>query len=638
MTTGAVPPSKPHGKPATRKPGLGATYLGGLKTAFKLWAPRADRVELEIVEPEARRIAMEPGGRGYFDAVVDGVGSGTLYRYRLDGREPRPDPASRWQPRGVHGPSAVIDRDFAWSDHDWDGLRLPDLVLYEVHVGTFTSEGTFEAIVPRLDDLVDLGVTAIELMPIAEFPGVRNWGYDGAYPYAVHHAYSGPDGLRRLVDASHARGLGVVLDVVYNHLGPEGNYLAEYGPYFTDRYRTPWGDALNFDGAGSDQVRRYFIENAVMWVRDYHIDGLRLDAAHAILDLSARPFLEELGHAVHAEGDRLGRRVLVIPESDNNDPRLIQTTGQGGLGLDAVWCDDFHHALHAVMTGETQGYYQDFGDLECLEWAFTDGFVYAGQYSKYRARRHGHSSRALPAERFVVCLQNHDQVGNRAKSDRISSLVDFESLKLGAAAYLLSPFIPLLFMGEEYGETRAFPYFVDHSDPGLVESVREGRQAEFAAFDWEVEIPDPSSEETFASARPSWDWSDERNGKLRAWYKELLRLRREVPALSRRSKELLDAETMDDERVIVVHRWADGLEGPHHGGEVSEILLLLHFGDTRAEPRIRLPAGSWKVVLDSAARAWGGPGSILPEAVESEEGATAVHLTARSAVLLERAG
>jgi maltooligosyltrehalose trehalohydrolase len=638
MTTGAAESSRQRDKRTTRKAGLGATYLGGQGTTFKLWAPRAGRVELEIVEPEARTIAMEPSKHGYFTALVDRVGPGALYRYRLDGREPRPDPASRWQPQGVHGPSAVVDPDFAWSDDDWKGLALSDLVLYELHVGTFTPEGTFEAIVPRLDDLVDLGVTAIELMPIAEFPGTRNWGYDGVYPYAPHHSYSGPDGLRRLIDACHARRLAVVLDVVHNHLGPEGNYLADYGPYFTDRYRTPWGEALNFDGAGSDEVRRYFIESALMWVRDYHFDGLRLDAVHAIHDRSAYSFLEELGLVLHAEGDRLGRRVLVIPECDDNEPRLVQTTGLGGLGLDAGWCDDFHHALYAVLTGERQGYYQDFDELECLEWAFTEGFVCAGQYSQYRGRRHGRSSRGLSAEHFVVFLQNHDQVGNRAKSDRIASVVDFESLKLGAAAYVLSPFVPLLFMGEEYGETRPFPYFVDHSDPGLVEAVRQGRRAEFAAFDWEVEIPDPLSEETFAGARPSWDWSDERRGKLRAWYKELLRLRRELPALSRLSKELLDAETMGDEHVLAIHRWADGLEGPHHAAEGSEILLLLHFGDTRAEPRIRLPAGSWKVVLDSAAGTWGGPGSILPEALESEEGAATVPLAARSAVLLERVG
>jgi maltooligosyltrehalose trehalohydrolase len=631
MTTGIAASDRT----GSRRTGLGATHLGRDRTSFKLWAPRAERVELEIVEPRPRTVAMESAKQGYFATVVDGVGPGALYHYRLDGRPPRPDPASRWQPRGVHGPSAVVDRDFPWRDREWTGLKLPDLVLYELHVGTFTPEGTFEAIIPRLDDLVDLGVTAIELMPIAQFSGARNWGYDGVYPFAVHHAYSGPDGLRRLVDACHGKGLGVVLDVVYNHLGPEGNYLPEYGPYFTDRYRTPWGDALNFDGAGSDEVRRYFIENAVMWVRDYHVDGLRLDAAHAILDMSARPFLEELGHAVHAEGDRLGRRVLVIPESDSNDPRLIQRIGQGGMGLDAVWCDDFHHALHAVMTGERQGYYQDFGSLESLEWALTDGFVYAGQYSAYRGRRHGSSSRALPAERFVVCLQNHDQVGNRARSDRIASLVDFESLKLGAAAYLLSPFVPLLFMGEEYGETRPFPYFVDHSDPGLVESVRQGRQAEFAAFDWEVENPDPASEETFASARPSWAWSDERGRKLRAWYKELLRIRREMPTIARRSKEFLEVDTLEDERVLVVHRWVEGPEGTAHAVEAREAVLVLHLGDARSEVPVRLPTGAWKVVLDSADQAWGGPGSLVPPIVASED--EMIPLGPRSAVLLERA-
>jgi maltooligosyltrehalose trehalohydrolase len=637
MTTRTVVRDDRHPSSPARGPrgrALGAVPLPDRRTAFTVWAPHADRLELELVEPSPRAVALDPRGDGYFGGIVEGATPGALYRYRIDGGEALADPASRWQPRGVFGPSAVVDPSFPWTDGDWRGRRLRDLVLYELHVGTFTPEGTFDAIVPRLDALVELGVTAIELMPVAEFPGRRNWGYDGVFPYAVHHGYGGPDGLRRLVDASHARGLAVILDVVYNHLGPEGNVLSHYGPYFTDLYRTPWGAALNFDGAGSDEVRGYFVGNARMWLREYHLDGLRLDAVHAILDRSARPFLEELGWAVHAKGDRLGRRVMVIPESDDNDPRLVERLERGGLGLDAVWCDDFHHVLHASLTGERQGYYQDFGELEGLEWAFGDGFVYAGQRSAYRRRRHGRSSRDIPADRFVVFLQNHDQVGNRATSDRIASLVGFEALKLGAAATILSPFVPLVFMGEEYGETNPFPYFVDHSDPELVQAVRRGRREEFRAFAWDVEIPDPASEETFTRARLSWDWRAEPRATLRAWYRELIRLRASVPALAHTSKETREVTSSEEKRLVVLRRWVDGAAASAHHG--SEVALVLHFADASAEREVVLPAGEWKVALDSATERWAGPGSRLAALIPVGERSLVLPLAPWSAVLFER--
>jgi maltooligosyltrehalose trehalohydrolase len=358
-------------------------------------------------------------------------------------------------------------------------------------VGTFTPEGTFEAIIPHLDELRELGITAVELMPVAQFPGTRNWGYDGVYPFAVQNSYGGPEGLKRLVNACHGRGIAVVLDVVYNHLGPEGNYLWDFGPYFTDRYKTPWGSAINFDGPHSDPVRRLFIENALYWVTEFRMDGLRIDAVHGILDFSAYPFLEELASAVHEKAERLNRRVYVIAESDLNDTRVIRSRELGGYGLDAQWNDDFHHALHTLLTEDQTGYYQDFGRLGDLVKAFREGFVCSGQYSSYRRRRHGNSSRDIPAGCFVVFAQNHDQVGNRMRGERLSQLVCRERMKLAAGVVFLSPFIPLLFMGEEYGETAPFPYFISHSDADLVEAVRRGRREEFAAFGWSQEPPDP---------------------------------------------------------------------------------------------------------------------------------------------------
>lgn len=608
---------------------IGATYLGDGKCDLLVWAPAAERVEVVVGDPPSRTAELTPGQRGYHRAALDDVASGTRYRYRLDGVEPLADPASMRQPDGVHGASALVDTAFDWTDDEWTGVRLRDLVLYELHVGAFTPEGTLDAAIDRLSALADLGITAVELMPVNPFPGERNWGYDGVFPFAVHEPYGGPAALQRFVDAAHAAGVGVILDVVYNHLGPEGNVLGRYGPYFTDRYRTPWGDALNFDGAGSDEVRRYFVESALQWIRDFHVDGLRLDAVHAIRDHSARPFLQELGYAVHMEGDRLGRRVLAIPESDANDPRLVQRMDEGGLGLDAVWNDDFHHALHAILTGERQGYYQDFGSIECLEWAYEEGYVYAGQRSEYRGRRHGRSSLTVPGKRFVVCAQNHDQVGNRAGSERLSTLVDLESLKLAAAATIFSPFTPLLFMGEEWGETAPFPYFTDHSDPGLGEAVRTGRQAEFGAFDWEGEIPDPQAESTFEAARI--DWSARESGRgaaLRDFYREALRLRGEIRALKHHNKDAVWVRSSVEDRLLVLGRRDPG----------SEAAIVLHFGEEPAGWAVHLPEGTWRRALDTAEERWEGPGSGIPESIDSDGADPGIELElgARSAVVWVR--
>lgn len=610
------------------RPTLGAVPLGGGRCRFRVWAPAARAVTLHLHGPADRLLPMARADRGYFEAEVDDAPPGTAYTFRLDDGGDLPDPASRFQPRGVHAPSAVLDPAFPWTDAGYAAPRLADFVIYELHVGAFTPEGTFEAVIPHLERLRDLGVTAIELMPVAQFPGERNWGYDGVFPFAPQSSYGGPHGLRRLVDAAHALGLAVILDVVYNHVGPEGNYFGRFAPYFNPAYRTPWGGAINFDGPGSDEVRRYYTENALYWAADFHVDGLRLDAVHAIVDLSARPFLKELGEAVHGLATSLGRHVYLIAESDLNDPRLVTDVAAGGYGLDAQWADDFHHALHALLTGERGGYYQDYGTVEDLARAFRTGYVYSGQYSRYRDRRHGASPESIPAHRFVVFAQNHDQIGNRAYAERLSLLVPFEGLKLAAAAMVLSPFIPLLFMGEEYGETAPFLYFVSHTDPDLVEAVRAGRKAEFAAFGWGAgaEPPDPQAEATFHQARLRHDrLSDEQHRALHEFHRELLRLRRSLPALARGEKDALEAVPFERERVLVVRRWAAG----------DDVALLLNFSEAPAEVSAPLPPGDWCTVLDSADARWGGTGGAHPARLPSD-GRLAVTLAPRSALALER--
>lgn len=588
---------------------LGSTYLGDGRCRLRVWAPLAQKVEAHVLAPLERLVPLTRDKRGYHEAIVEGVKPGSLYVYWLDGKTKRPDPASRCQPEGVHGPSQIVDPSFPWDDHCWFGLPLRDYIIYELHVGAFTHEGTFNAIIPHLDELKDLGITAVELMPVAQFPGARNWGYDGVYPFAVQNSYGGPDGLKRLVNACHQNGLAVVLDVVYNHLGPEGNYLGDFGPYFTERYRTPWGTAINFDGPHSGEVRRFFIENALSWITEFHIDSLRLDALHAILDFSAYPFLQELAEEVYEQAERIGRRVYLIAESDLNDTRLIRPPELGGYGLDAQWNDDFHHSLHALLTGERIGYYEDFGKIRHLVKAFTEGYVYSGQHSPYRRRWHGNSSRLLPARSFVVCAQNHDQVGNRMLGERLSHLVSFEDLKLAAGVVILSPFIPLLFMGEEYGETAPFQYFISHSDPALVEAVRGGRQEEFAAFRWQGDPPDPQDEATFLRTKLDHELRQEGGHRiLYEFHKELFRLRKTFPALAYLSKEHTEASGLEGKRLLFVRRWKDE----------KQVFMIFHFGDAPATVTLPVPEGSWRKQLDSAAERWHGSGTSLPEQLSSE--------------------
>ena len=521
---------------------------------FAVWAPKAaERVDL-VLPKEGGRVDMgaaeQPGPgdggcppdnggvsrTGWWAVDVPEAGPGTDYLFSIDGGPGFPDPRSEFQPEGVHGPSRVVDHDaFHWTDDLWRGAApLSGALIYEAHIGTFTLEGTFEAAIEKLPYLFELGVTHLELMPVVEFPGTRGWGYDGVDLFAPHHAYGGPDGLKRLVDACHAAGIGVILDVVYNHLGPDGNYLGAFGPYFTSRYNTPWGEAVNYDDAGSDEVRDFVGDNACHWLEHYHIDGLRLDAVHAIFDTSAVHILEEIARRVWTLQSRLGRRKFLIAESDLNDPKLVRAPEAGGFGLDAAWSDDFHHALHSALTGETAGYYEDFGGLATLGRALERGYVYAGDHSAHRGRRHGRPLTGVPANRLLGYVQNHDQVGNRAAGERSSALMSTGRLHIAAALVLCSPFVPLLFQGEEWGASTPFQYFTDHIDEELGRLVSQGRRREFAAFGWKPEdVPDPQDLATFE--RSMLDWAEpgkDPHAGLLDWHKSLITLRRSIPALS----------------------------------------------------------------------------------------------------------
>ena len=512
---------------------LGATVLADGRTRFVVWAPNATTVSVGV-RPQSRSVALDRDGE-YWTTVIDGLEHGDRYVFVVDGDE-LADPVSRWQPDGVHGPSAVVDESvFRWHDDDWTGVELSDTVLYELHIGTFTAEGNFDAAIRHLPRLQALGVTTIEVMPVAAFPGTRNWGYDGVFPFATQHSYGGPDGLARFVDASHRFGLAVVLDVVYNHMGPEGNVLGRFGPYFTDAYRTPWGEAVNVAEAGSDHVRRYFTENAVGWIHDFHLDGLRLDAVHAIFDPTPIPFLQELTAAVHGAADAAGRTVLVTIESSANDPGIVRPTDEHGWGCDAVWNDDFHHALRVALTGDRHEYYANYTGAADVARAWERRWVYSGQYSLGFGRRHGAPADDIDHRRFIVFDTNHDHVGNTPAGARMlaDAPLDDPRHRLAAAAILLSPFTPMLFMGEEYGDTAPFPYFIDHGDPDLVEAVRAGRVREFSGNDWSGDVADPADPATFEAAvlDPTLTEREPHRSRL-AMYTELLRVRRECPALT----------------------------------------------------------------------------------------------------------
>lgn len=570
---------------------------------LRVWAPAARGVDLVMGES---RTAMEPDGRGYWYAACPQDPATVPYAFSVDGGEPRPDPRSERQPQGVHGPSLRVRHDaFPWSDEGFQQVPLQAAVIYELHVGTFTPRGTLDAAIERLEDLRSLGVTHVELMPLAGFSGSRGWGYDGVNLYAPHEVYGGPEGVKRFVDAAHAHGLAVLIDVVYNHLGPEGNYLHEFGPYFTERYRTPWGAAVNLDGPGSDEVRRFFIDNALMWLRDYHADGLRVDAVHAFYDSSATHFLEQLADEVAALEGSLGRRRIVIAESDLNDPRIVRSREAGGYGLDAQWSDDFHHSLHALITGERWGYYRDYGRLSQVAYALERSYVFDGAFQSSRGRTHGRYAGDLPPSRFLGYIQNHDQVGNRARGERIAHLAGERAQRVAAAVYLLAPFVPMIFQGEEWAAGAPFLYFTDHQDPGLGEAVREGRRREFSFQS--TDVPDPQAPETATAS--VLDWSERTHGahaEMRAWYQALITLRRAYPELTTPGRSTMavhcsEAEgllTMRRGRIALLCNVSDSERQVKTGGPAPR--LLLASDDTvaaSAEEELRLPAVSCAVVL-----------------------------------------
>lgn len=532
---------------------------------FQVWAPGAQTVHLVLdpgpdlanPRPVRTRLALKEKEHGWWHLSVPHAMPGTDYAYEIDNGRLLPDPRSPWQPYGVHGPSRSFDHSaFRWSDQRWQSPPLSSAIIYELHIGTYTPEGTFESVIGKLEHLVRLGVTHVELMPVAEFPGERGWGYDGVHLFAPHHAYGGPDGLKQLVDACHASGLAVLLDVVYNHLGPDGNYLDFFGPYFTDKYRTPWGKAVNLDGPGSTGVRRFFCYNARMWLREYHIDGLRLDAIHAIFDSSAIHFLEQLAVEIEELESETGRRFDLIAENDLNDPRVVTSRDAGGYGLDAQWNDDFHHAVHAILSGERSGYYTDFGKLADVATVLKDVYVRGGRESEYRRRIHGRPVRGLSGHRFVGFLQNHDQVGNRPKGDRASQFLNIRKLKIGSALVLCAPFVPMLFQGEEFGASAPFLYFTDHGDSELAEAVSRGRREEFSSFGWNPEeVPDPQEVCSFESSKLDWSQIQQYpHAELHRWYSRVISLRRSTPALLDGSLDNVQVEFSESESWLILYR------------------------------------------------------------------------------------
>lgn len=590
---------------------VGSHYLGNDVCEFILWSPLKEKVTVHLVLPEEKLLPMTKQEQGYWYLKADNIKPGTLYYYRLEDASDKPDPASHFQPQGVHQASEVIDHsNINWQDSQWVGIPLDEMIIYELHVGTFTDEGTFKAIIPRLSSLAELGVNVLEIMPVAQFPGDRNWGYDGVYPYAVQNSYGRPEDLKQLVDAAHQQGIAVILDVVYNHFGPEGNYIAHHGPYFTETYQTPWGSAINFDDAYSDGVRNYFIENALYWLENYHLDGLRLDAIHAIYDLGAKHILQDIAEKVEELSQKLGRKFYLIAESDLNDVRVIRPKELGGYGVDAQWSDDFHHSLHTVLTEELRGYYQDFGTCEQLAKAYQNAFVYDWQYSPFRKRYHGNVASDRQGNQFVVCSQNHDQIGNQMLGERLSDLVDFESIKLATGALLLAPYIPLLFMGQEYGEESPFLYFVSHSDPDLVAAIREGRKKEFTDFHLEGEYIDPQSVEAFNLSKINWAKRIEGKHKV-LWqlHQKLITMRRTIIALKKLNRQNLTATAVESDRLILLHRWQNN----------SQVFSILNFNQQEVNLKIDFPSGKWQKILDSAEPKWMGSGSSLPEEITRKE-------------------
>jgi maltooligosyltrehalose trehalohydrolase len=577
---------------------------------IQVWAPKAQRVILHLHQTNTTE-ELHCGEEGYWELQTPGLQHGTLYKLSVDDGLPFPDPASVSQPEGVHGPSQALDFSrFSSRPENWNNPPLEDYILYELHTGTFTPEGTFGGIISKLPYLKSLGINAIEIMPVAQFPGGRNWGYDGVFPYAVQNTYGGAEGLMQLVQACHQQGIAVVLDVVYNHLGPEGNYLGIFGPYFTDKYKTPWGNALNFDDAWCDGVRDYFVQNAVMWFRDFGVDALRLDAVHAIKDFSAVHLLQEIRQATDALMEATGKKHYLIVELDLNDTRFINPPQVGGFGMDTQWVDEFHHALRVTAGGSRTGYYSDFTGLEHLAKSYRDAYVYNGQYSPHRQRKFGLSAKENKGSQFVVFSQNHDQVGNRMLGERTSVLHSFDMQKLLAAAVLFSPFLPMLFMGEEWSEPNPFLYFVSHTDPQLAAAVREGRRAEFAAFHAEGEAPDPVSEQTYEASKLQWQLLEqEPHQTMLQYYQALIGLRKKHPALRTPDRKGVQALADGEKNCLVLHRSGGG----------SELVCLMNFSQEVQTLAITTGANRYRKIFDSADPKWRGPKAAPDNATTNVE-------------------
>ena len=575
---------------------IGVNFNENGEAEVAIWAPLKDNVSLVLKEGN-QTIALTIDELGYHRTTTSAIAPGTLYKISL-GEESYPDPTSASQPEGVHGFTEAIDTtSFEWNDKAWKNIPLEEYVLYELHTGTFTTSGTFKELEDKLDYLKNLGINAIEIMPVAQFPGGRNWGYDGVFPFAVQNTYGGPEGLKHLVQVCHEKGLAVILDVVYNHMGPEGNYLGAIGPYFTDKYNTPWGNAINFDDEWCDGVRKYFIENVLMWFRDFHIDALRMDAVHAIKDFSATHILREIKMNVNKLMAATGKTHYLIVELDLNDNRFINPLDQQGFGMDGQWVDEFHHALRITAGEARTGYYSDFHGIEDLAKAYKDAYVYDGVYSPHRKKTFGIKAENNSGKQFVVFSQNHDQVGNRMLGERTSTLATFEMQKLMAAAVLVSPFLPMLFMGEEYSESHPFLYFVSHTDAELADAVRKGRKAEFAAFHSEGEAPDPVSEQTFDESKLQWDLLNQQpHATMLSYYKSLIALRKQQPALKNLNRNQLNVEENKETKTLLLHRWHEG----------EHVLCLMNFSKEPQQMTLPTYQNDWQVLLDSASPKWNG--------------------------------
>jgi maltooligosyltrehalose trehalohydrolase len=582
------------------KRSLGVNFDSKGLAEVSIWAPLHDDVHLLL--SNNNKITLTKDELGYWKTITKEIKEGDLYKVFLGEGQVFPDPASASQPEGVHGLSEALNlQDFDWKDNQWNNIPLEEYIMYELHTGTFTDEGTFEALEKRLPYLKELGINAIEIMPVSQFPGGRNWGYDGVFPYAVQNTYGGPVGLKKLVQACHEQGIAVILDVVYNHLGPEGNYLGVFGPYFTDKYNTPWGNAINFDDEWCDGVRKYFIENALMWFRDFHIDALRLDAVHAIKDFSPIHILREIKQHVNRLMAATGRTHYLIVELDLNDNRFINPLDQHGFGMDAQWVDEFHHALRVTAGEARTGYYSDFKGIEHLAKSYRDAYVFDGQYSPHRKKTFGVKADNNPGKQFIVFSQNHDQVGNRMLGERTSSLVSFEMQKLMAAAVLVSPYLPMLFMGEEYSESHPFLYFVSHTDAELADAVRKGRKAEFAAFHSQGEAPDPVDKKTFEKSKLQWNLITQQPHKVMLdFYKTLISLRKQEPALRNLNRNQLNIQENENDQTLLLHRWHEG----------QHILCLMNFSKEVRTATLPTFLTEWQKLLDSSEAIWKRPSTL----------------------------